>query len=328
MTKIKYLPLLALIGLAACGTFSRSAQEETKVTYPVHKTDSEWKAQLTPDQYRVLRNAATERAFSGAYNDHWEKGIYRCAACGTPLFNSDTKYEHGTGWPSYTAPVKEANIEYRKDNSLLMNRIEVRCATCGSHLGHVFDDGPSLTRKHFCINSTALDFKPAGSSDKACVEKTTENKETARAIFAAGCFWGVEDKFSRVPGVMDVRSGYTGGSVPKPSYRQVCSGDTGHAEAVEVIFDPALVSYEQLLEVFFKIHDPTQVDRQGPDVGSQYRSGIFYLDEEQHQAAKDKIAELEKSGRFRKPIATRVVSAARFFQAEEAHQDYYKKIRK
>jgi peptide methionine sulfoxide reductase msrA/msrB len=295
-------------------------EEETTMIKKVQKTDQEWKETLSPEKYRVLRRAGTERPFTGKYNDHSEKGVYVCGACGTPLFSSETKYDHGTGWPSFTAPVAEDHIETGEDRSHGTLRTEVRCAACGSHLGHVFDDGPAPTRKHYCINSTALDFKPAGAPEEANMEGT----ETA--VFAAGCFWGVEDKFRQIEGVLSTRVGYTGGQTKNPTYEKVCSDTTGHAESVEVVFDPKKVSYAELLEAFFRFHDPTQVNRQGPDVGTQYRSAVFYRNEAQKEAALEAIAELNASGRYDRPIATLVLPASEFYKAEEYHQKYYEKL--
>jgi peptide methionine sulfoxide reductase msrA/msrB len=283
----------------------------------VAKTDEEGKKTLTRDEYRVLRKAGTERAFTGKYNDHYEKGVYVCAACGPPLFSSEAKYDHGSGWPSFTAAADDSHLEYQEDKSLGMSRTEVRCAVCGSHLGHLFDDGPAPTFKHFCINSVAMDFRPAAAPDI----------QTETATFAAGCFWGVEDKFRKVRGVLRTRVGYTGGQVHNPTYEIVCTDETGHAEAVEVIFDPSVVSYEQLLEFFFLFHDATQLNRQGPDIGTQYRSVIFYHDSKQKEAALKMIESLEKSGRFPKPIVTQVIPANEFFEAEHYHQQYLEKLR-
>jgi peptide methionine sulfoxide reductase msrA/msrB len=301
----------------------------------VEKTDKEWKEVLTPEQYRVMRRSGTERPFSGKYNDHYENGIYYCAGCDTPLFSSETKYDHGTGWPSFTAPYDENHIEYRKDNSLFMRRIEVRCAVCGAHLGHVFDDGPGPTHKHYCINSVSLNFKEAEShreSESHSLEKSDERAKkaakTETAIFAAGCFWGVEDKFRKTPGVISTEVGYTGGHVENPTYKKVCTDKTGHAEAVKIIFNPALISYEELLKVFFSIHDATQINRQGPDIGTQYRSAIFYFNDEQKMAAEKIVKELESSDRFGKSIATEIVPASKFNKAEEYHQQYYEKRKK
>jgi peptide methionine sulfoxide reductase msrA/msrB len=296
--------------------------QEKKMLQKIHKTEMEWKAILTPEQYRVLRQSGTERPFTGKYNDHYEDGTYVCGACGTSLFLSETKYDHGSGWPSFTAPVEERHIDYREDRSHGMVRTEVRCAVCGSHLGHVFDDGPGPTGKHFCINSIALDFKPAGLTEEA------KEAEMKKATFAAGCFWGVEDAFRKVRGVVSTRVGYTGGQTKNPTYREVCSDTTGHAESIEIIFDPSIVSYEELVEQFFGLHDPTQVNRQGPDVGTQYRSAIFYHDEDQKAAALKAIERLNHSGKFDRPVATQVLPATEFYEAEDYHQQYYQKLRK
>jgi peptide methionine sulfoxide reductase msrA/msrB len=337
----------------------------------VIKSDKEWKENLTPDHFRVLRKGGTEKAFTGQYNDHYEKGTYVCAACGTPLFSSETKYDRGTGWPSFMGPVDETHVEYRDDNSLLMKRTEVRCAACGSHLGHVFDDGPAPTHKHYCINSAALEFKPAGvkaemietqpppgqknendpdrrihdrqriqpSGSKhgdsgqhqtpgATSEENLQVQKTDKATFAAGCFWGVEDKFRKVKGVISTRVGYMGGPVKNPTYELVCSDKTGHTESVEVVFDPRVISYPGLLGYFFLFHDPTQINRQGPDVGTQYRSVVFYHSNEQKEAAVKMIESLEKSGKYEKPIATQIVPALEFYQAEDYHQQYLEKLRR
>jgi peptide-methionine (S)-S-oxide reductase len=146
-----------------------------------------------------------------------------------------------------------------------------------------------------------------------------------RATFAAGCFWGVEADFRAIDGVTDVLVGYTGGSTPNPTYQQVCSDRTGHAEAVEVTFDPARVSFEQLLAAFWEMHDPTTPNRQGPDVGSQYRSAIFYHSEAQKAAAEASKAALERSGRYKGPVVTEIVPASTFWRAEDYHQQYVAK---
>ncbi|OPY39297.1 MAG: methionine sulfoxide reductase A [Methanoregula sp. PtaU1.Bin051] len=153
-----------------------------------------------------------------------------------------------------------------------------------------------------------------------------EPGELRKATFAAGCFWGVEAAFRHVPGVIGTVAGYTGGSKPDPTYEQVCSGITGHAEAVEITFDPKVVSYEQLLDIFWKSHDPTQVNRQGPDIGTNYRSAIFYHSPEQKAAAEASRDRLQKSAIYReRMIATEIVPAAEFWPAEEYHQQYYEK---
>ena len=146
------------------------------------------------------------------------------------------------------------------------------------------------------------------------------------AVFGAGCFWGVESSFRAVEGVVDVAVGYAGGDLAKPSYRQVCTGKTGHAEVVQVEYDPARVTFAQLVDVFWQIHDPTTLNRQGPDFGTQYRSVIFYSDEDERKAAEESKRRLDESGQLGRPVVTQVVPAAEFYRAEEYHQRYYERM--
>jgi peptide methionine sulfoxide reductase msrA/msrB len=302
------------------------------MSHKITKSEGDWKASLSPLQFQVMRECSTEPPFAGKYNNFYENGTYVCAACGTPLFSSAAKYDHGTGWPSFSAALNEKNLEFLKDSSLLEDRVEVRCAVCGAHLGHVFDDGPAPTFEHYCVNSAALNFTPAvrdGQAKETASEpagpapKTSSAAETA--TFAAGCFWGVEYQFSQFKGVLSTAVGYTGGLTTNPTYAQVCTDRTGHAEAVEIRFDPSKVSYEELVRFFFTMHDPTEVDRQGPDVGTQYRSVIFYHNQDQKTVAEKIMAELNASGHYRGPLATSLVPAAAFYPAEEYHQKYYEK---
>jgi peptide methionine sulfoxide reductase msrA/msrB len=304
----------------------------------VKKTDAEWKEILTPEQYRVMRRGDTERPFSGEYNDFWQDGTYVCAGCGTPLFRSESKYDHGTGWPSFSVPVSEKNLVFKDDYALLMKRVEVRCAVCGAHLGHVFDDGPAPTFLHYCVNSASLRFIPTGAAEnapgktpdarprtKARGTSVAPSESVEKATFAAGCFWGVEHKLGKIPGVLSTVVGYTGGRTADPTYEEVCTGKTGHAEAVEVAFDPSKVAYGELVRRFFEIHDPTQVNRQGPDTGTQYRSAIFYHGEKQRDTAAGIMADLKESGRYKEPLATELTAASPFYRAEEYHQKYFEK---
>jgi len=276
---------------------------------------------LSPEVYRITQRAGTEQAFCGNLVDNHKQGIYTCVVCGLPLFSSQSKFTSGTGWPSFFQPFDPAHVDQRVDTSFGMTRTEIRCARCGSHLGHVFDDGPKPTGLRFCLNSASLKFYEDGEQ----LPTASQPVRTETAYFAGGCFWGIEHFFEQGPGVIDAVSGYMQGDVPNPGYEDVCTDTTGHAESVKVIYDPAKISYEKLLEAFFLMHDPTQLDRQGPDFGEQYRSGIWYANETQKTLAQAYLAKLRKSGRYDKPIVTELEQAKTFYPAEKYHQDYIAK---
>ncbi|MFC1608048.1 bifunctional methionine sulfoxide reductase B/A protein [Candidatus Latescibacterota bacterium] len=294
--KIMVLILLLLVAIA----YHAPVQlQETTMKYNT----------LTPEEEYVIIHKGTERPFTGKYNDHKENGTYHCKRCDAPLYKSSSKFDSHCGWPSFDDEIPEAVKRVLDDDG---RRMEIVCNNCDAHLGHVFT-GEGLTDKNVrhCVNSISMTFVPA-----------KRNTSTEKAYFAGGCFWGVEHLLQQERGVISVRSGYIGGHKKNPTYKEVCSGATGHAEAVEVVFDPDEVTYEKLARLFFEIHDPTQINGQGPDIGPQYRSAVFYTSEEQKETTERLIRLLENKG-YR--IATKLDEASTFYAAEGYHQDYYVK---
>lgn len=263
---------------------------------------------LLKNEALVINEKATEAPFKGKYTKNTEKGTYLCKKCGAALYYSDSKFESDCGWPSFDDEIKGAVTRLPDADGM---RTEIICTLCKGHLGHVFL-GERFTSKNtrHCVNSVSLDFVPA----------QVENGRYGTAIFAGGCFWGVEYFLQKEPGVISATSGYIGGQVKNPSYREVCTGNTGHAEAVKVVYDPEKTTYEKLLRLFLETHDPTQVNGQGPDIGNQYRSGIFYLNKEQKDVAEKNIKILKDKGL---KVVTEITAASEFYTAEKYHQDYY-----
>lgn len=261
---------------------------------------------LTPEEERVIVHCETEQPFSGDYCGNFDGGVYRCKRCSSPLYLSDHKFPCSCGWPSFDDEIPGA-VSRRRDPD--GHRTEIVCGKCEAHLGHVFE-GEKLTLKNVrhCVNSVSLDFLPYADLEKG--------------TFAGGCFWGLQHLFRDLSGVVETTCGYSGGSVDYPTYEQVCSGRTGHLEAVEVWFNPDEIAYIDVVRYFMEIHDPTQADGQGPDIGDQYRSAIFVADEAQEKLAQSVIDDLKSK---KLSVVTEVRTEESFWIAEDFHQHYYVK---
>ncbi len=305
--KLKYAGIVVFLGIAL-------------VALAVQKGDKQMtNNKLTPEEEYVIVQKGTEAPFTGKYLNNKEPGTYVCKRCGAPLYRSSDKFDGHCGWPSFDDEIPGAVKRVPDPDG---ERTEIICANCGAHLGHVFT-GEGLTKKNIrhCVNSISLIFVPAAKAD-ANDPNDPNSKPSTKAYFAGGCFWGVDYWLKSAPGVVSVTAGYMGGTTKNPTYKQVCTGTTGHAETVEVVFDPNKTNYEDLAKLFFEIHDPTQRNRQGPDIGYQYRSAIFYADQQQKQIAESLIEQLKKKGL---KVVTSVEPAKEFWPAEDYHQDYYSK---
>jgi len=299
--------------MSSLKTSMKSVVLDTTWIEKIVKSNIEWKKELSADQFYILREHGTERPYSSPLNEVKDKGTFICAGCKNPVFSSNTKFDSGTGWPSFYEYFSSKSVSVSLDNSLGMSRDEVVCKRCGGHLGHVFNDGPEPTGLRYCMNGDAMEF----------VTEQIPTGELTVATFAGGCFWCTETIFESIKGVSEVISGYSGGEEQNPTYENVGAGRTGHAEAFEVYYDPKVISYIDLVRVFFASIDPTIVNGQGPDRGKQYRTIAFYKNDEEKSIIEQKIKEI--STEYNKPIATQVVPVQKFWEAEEYHQDFVKR---
>lgn len=275
----------------------------------ISRTPEEWKERLTPEQYRVTREKGTEPAGTDASCTLFKPGLYTCVCCDNLLFDASEKFNSGTGWPSFTQPILPNAIRYSLDTSHGMQRVEACCNVCGAHLGHVFPDGPAPSGLRYCMNSVALK------------RHESEDGLIATAVFGGGCFWCTEAIFKEVNGVIRVEPGYAGGYLQNPTYQEVCHEMTGHAEVIRVTYEPQLIDFRSLVRIHLATHDPTTLNRQGNDKGSQYRSIIFYKNEEQKKEAQEEINHI--AGIYEDPIVTELKPLERFYPAEEYHKDYF-----
>jgi peptide methionine sulfoxide reductase msrA/msrB len=300
-----------LLNFMSCAQEQKlSTTTNESITNEQVMTDSStWNA-LNEEETRVIVHKGTEYAFKGEFvNDHGE-GIYSCRRCNSPLFKSSAKFDSGSGWPAFDDMIENSVEEILDTDG---HRTEIVCNNCKGHLGHVFmGEGFTAKNTRHCVNSISLNFT---SIDSVKVETKLDT-----AIFASGCFWGTEYYFEKETGVISTQVGYIGGYVDNPSYKQVCTGNTGHAEAVQVIFDPSLTTYETLCKLFFETHDPSQINRQGPDIGTQYRTELFYINNDQLETANKLKSILENKGDI---VSTKITHATKFWEAEAYHEHYY-----
>lgn len=292
-----------------------------KKTKPdITKTENNKKVKfrkLTLEEEGVIVNKGTEAPFSGEYERESREGTYYCKRCNLPLYNSKDKFDARCGWPSFDQEIPGAVKRIPDSDG---ERIEIECSRCGAHLGHVFE-GEGFTKKNVrhCVNSISMTFVPKASTP----DSKKGSMQTKTIALGGGCFWCTEAVFSMFPGISKVEPGYAGGKSKNPTYREVCGGETGHAEVLKIEYNPETMPLEKLLEIFFAMHDPTTPNRQGADSGSQYRSIILYSDDDQRKAAEDCIKRISED--YKKPIVTEIKRLDAFYPSEEYHKNYYKK---
>ncbi len=294
MKNILYFFGIFIISISSCAQNQNKTKENMKYN------------ELTPEEERVIIYKGTEAPYTGEYINNKRSGIYACRRCNAPLYNSSDKFDSQCGWPSFDDEIKGAVKRIPDADG---QRTEIVCNNCGAHLGHVFlNEGFTSKNTRHCVNSISLKF----------IQE--ENKMIKKAYFASGCFWGTEYFFMKAQGVKHTAVGFMGGHVDNPTYQQVCQKNTGHLETTEVEYDSSKTSYEDMVKLFFETHDFTQTDGQGPDIGPQYLSCIFYSNDEEKEIAEKYVKQLEDKG-FK--VATMLKPASKFWKAENYHQQYY-----
>ncbi|CEA15697.1 methionine-S-sulfoxide reductase [Fermentimonas caenicola] len=303
MKKI-YITII-ILSIVLFNMCAQNNKQDKQIVQINHATTMKFN-KLTPEEERVIIYKGTEVPFTGELLNNNEKGIYVCKRCDTPLYRSEDKFDGHCGWPSFDDEIEGAVKRVRDADG---RRTEIICNTCGAHLGHVFlGEGFTPKQTRHCVNSISMKFIPEGE----------ENDVTA--YFASGCFWGTEYFFMKAPGVKETTVGFMGGHVDNPTYEQVCQKNTGHLETTEVVYDPRVTNYEEMIKLFFETHDFTQTNGQGPDIGPQYLSCIFYSNSIEKAIAERYINLLTSKG-YR--VATMLKPASTFWSAENYHQEYY-----
>lgn len=294
MKQLLYILCISLINISCIHTQNKPKQENMKYN------------QLSPEEERVILHKGTEAPYTGEYTNNKREGVYVCKRCNSPLYRSSDKFDSHCGWPSFDDEIKGAVKRLPDADG---RRTEIICTNCGAHLGHVFlNEGFTAKETRHCVNSISLKFIPE------------ENKMIKKAYFASGCFWGTEYYFMKAAGVPHTSVGFMGGHVDNPTYEQVCQKNTGHLETTEVEYDSSKTSYENLIKLFFETHDFTQTNGQGPDIGPQYLSCIFYSNEMEKETAEKYIKILQDKGY---KVATMLKPVSTFWKAEDYHQQYY-----